>query len=137
MDLTETVKESVYYEIHHNPENFIKKDELKNINNDSNLFIQGAFNSFLAKNGINSVIQRDANNENEKVSKMALQLIFNGEAFNQVINLHYSYGDVNDYIIVNDKEKQKEFMKDKLKNYAKILHKNIDDIIISKPSRRS
>ena len=29
MDLTETLKESIYYEIHHNPENFIKKEEIK------------------------------------------------------------------------------------------------------------
>ena len=87
----------------------------------------------MAKNGINSVIQRNSNNGNENVSKMALQLIFNGEAFYQVIHLHYSYGDENDYIIVNDEEKQKEFMKDKQKNYAKILDKKIDDIIISKP----
>ena len=133
MDLTETLKESIYYEIHHNPENFIKKEEIKITNNDPNSFIQGALNSFLAKNGINSVIQRNSNNGNENVSKMALQLIFNGEAFYQVIHLHYSYGDENDYIIVNDEEKQKEFMKDKQKNYAKILDKKIDDIIISKP----
>ena len=133
MDLTETVKDSVYYEIHHNPENFIKKEDIKITNNDPNLFIQGALSSFLAKNGINSVIQKNANNENENVSKMALQLIFNGEAFNQVLHLHYSYGDENDFIIVNDEEMQKEFMKDKQKNYAKILHRKIDDIIVSKP----
>ena len=133
IDLTETEKESIYYEIHHNPENFIKKEEIKYSNNNSNLFIQGVLSSFLAKNGINSVIHKNANNENENVSKMALQLIFNGEAFNQVINLHYSYGNENDFIILNDEEKQKEFMKDKQIKYAKILHKNIDDIIISKP----
>ena len=47
--------------------------------------------------------------------------------------MHYSYGDVDDYIIVNDEEKQKEFMKDRQKNYARFLHKNIDEIIILKP----
>ena len=130
IDLTETVKDSIYYEIHHNPENFVKKEE---IINDPNLYIQGALSSFLAKNGINNIIQKNSNNKNENISKMALQLIFNGDAFNQVINLHYSYGEENDLIILNDEKKQKEFILDKQKNYAKILHKNIDDIIISKP----
>lgn len=129
IDLTETLKESVYYEAYHEPEKFVKKDEIK-ANSSSDLFIQGLLSSFLEEKGINNVIRKSSKNEN--VSKTALQLIFNGDAFNQIINFHYSYGDNNDNVILNDEKKQKEFIHNKQINYARILNKNVNDIIISK-----
>ena len=134
MDLSETLKESVCYELYHEPEKFVKKDEIK-VDSSSDLFIQGLLSSFLEQKGINNVIRKAQNNEN--TSKTALQLIFNGDAFNQIINFHYSYGENNDDVILNDEEKQKEFIRNKQINYAKILNKNIDDIIISKPREGS
>ena len=120
IDLTENIKESTYYEIHHEPENFVSKDEIKN---DSNLFIQGVMSSFLEQKGINNVIRKNSKNDNS--SKLALQLIFNGEAFNQIINFHYSYGEQNDAIILNDEKYQKKFINEKLLNYARILNKDV------------
>ena len=130
MDLNATMKESICYQIHHEPENFVRKDE---INTDTNpdLFIQGVFSSFLEQKGVQNVIQKNTGNE-ENASKLALQLIFNGEAFNQIIHFHISYGEENDQIILNDEEVQKQFILDKKINYAKILNKNPDDIIFSK-----
>ena len=134
MDLSETLKESTCYELYHEPEKFVKKEELK-ANSSSDLFIQGLLSSFLEQKGINNVIRKTQSHEN--TSKTALQLIFNGDAFNQIINFHYSYGDNNDYVILNDEDKQKEFIRNKQINYAKILNKNINDIIISKPREGS
>lgn len=130
MELGETIQESIYYNLHHTPENFVKLDEIKN-DSSPDLFIPGILSSYLEQNGINNIIQKNSNNE--KISNIILQSIFNGDAFNQVIHLHLSYGEANDQIILNDEEKQKEFILDKQKNYARILKKNINDIIISKP----
>ena len=129
MDLTENVKASVCYEIYHEPEKFFKKDEIKN-DSSSDLFIQGALSSFLEQKGVHNVIRKNSNNEN--TSTMALQLIFNGNAFNQIINFHLSYGENNDQVILNDPIEQARFIQNKKKNYARILGKNEDDIIISK-----
>ena len=134
MDLSETLRESAYYEIYHEPEKFVKKEEVK-VDSSSDLFIQGLLSSFLEQKGINNVIRKTQNNEN--TSKTVLQLIFNGDAFNQIINFHYSYGENNDYVILKDEEKQKEFIRNKQINYARILNRNIDDIIISKPREGS
>ena len=134
MDLSETLKESACYEIYHEPEKFVKKEDIK-VDSSSDLFIQGLLSSYLEQKGINNVIRKSQKNEN--TSKTALQLIFNGDAFNQIINFHYSYGDNNDDVILNDEEKQKEFIRNKQKNYARILNKNINDIIISKPREGS
>ena len=129
MDLTENVKAATYYEIYHEPENFVKKDEIKK-DSPSKLFIQGALSSFLEQKGVQNVIRKNSKDEN--TSKMALQLIFNGDAFNQILRFHYSYGEKNDQIILNNSEEQEKFIKNKKRNYARILGKNEDDIIISK-----
>ena len=134
VELGETMQESIYYDLHHTPENFVKLDEIKN-DSSSDLFIPGILSSYLEQNGINNIIQKNSNNE--KTSNIILQSIFNGDAFNQVIHLHLSYGEDNDQIILNDEEKLKEFILDKQKNYGRIINKNIDDIIISKPREGS
>ena len=44
-----------------------------------------------------------------------LQLIFNGDAFNQILSFHYSYGEDNDQYILNNPEEEKRLkMKDKI-----------------------
>ena len=129
IDLTNNMKASVCYEIYHEPEKFVKKDEIRS-DSSSELFIQGALSSFLEQKGVHNVIRK--NSENKSTSKMALQLIFNGDAFNQIISFHLSYGEKNDQIILNDPIEQAKFIQNKKKNYAKILGKNEDDIIISK-----
>ena len=129
MDLTENIKASAIYEIYHEPEKFMKKDEIKN-DSSPEFFIQGALSSFLEQKGVQNVIRK--NTENENASKMALQLIFNGDAFNQIIHFHYSYGDFNDTFILNNPEQQEQFVQNKKKNFARILGKNEEDIVISK-----
>ena len=99
MDLTQTMKESTIYQIYHEPENFVKKDEI-NCDESSKMFIQGILSSYLDENGVYNVIQKKPDNDN--TSKALIQSIFSGEAFNQVINFHYLYGEQNDQIILND-----------------------------------
>ena len=131
VDLGETMQESTYYNLHHSPENYVKIEEIKN-DSSPDLFVPGILSSYLEQNGIKNIIQKNSNT-NEKTSNIILQSIFNGDAFNHVIHLHLSYGEYNNHIILNDEEKQKEYILDKQKNYVRILNKNIDDIIISKP----
>ena len=63
---------------------------------------------------------------------MDLQLIFNGDAFNQILSFHYSYGEDNDQYILNNPEEEKRFIENKRQNYARILGINEDDLIFSK-----
>ena len=83
MDLTQTMKESTIYQIYHEPENFVKKDEI-NCDESLKMFIQGILSSYLDENGVYNVIQKKPDNDN--TSKALIQSIFSGEAFNQVIN---------------------------------------------------
>ena len=129
MDLTQTMKESTIYQIYHEPENFVKKDEI-NCDESSKMFIQGILSSYLDENGVYNVIQKKPDNDN--TSKALIQSIFSGEAFNQVINFHYSYGEQNVQIILNDENIQKQFILERKKSYAKILGLNPNDIIISR-----
>ena len=59
----------------------VKKDEIKS-DSSSELFIQGVLSSFLEQKGVHNVIRKNSKNDN--TSKMDLQLIFNGDAFNQI-----------------------------------------------------
>ena len=61
-----------------------------------------------------------------------LQLIFNGDAFNQILSFHYSYGEDNDQYILNNPEEEKRFIENKRQNYARILGIDEDDLIFSK-----
>ena len=129
MDLNENIKASVCYEIYHEPEKYFKKDEIKS-DSSSDLFIQGALSSFLEQKGVHNVIRKNSKNDN--TSKMDLQLIFNGNAFNQILSFHYSYGEDNDQYILNNPEEEKRFIENKRQNYARILGIDEDDLIFSK-----
>ena len=92
VDLGETMQESVYYNLHHSPENYVKLEEIKN-DSSPDLFVPGILSFYLEQNGIKNIIQKNSNT-NEKTSNIILQSIFNGDAFNHVIHLHLSYGDI-------------------------------------------
>ena len=92
VDLGETMQESVYYNLHHSPENYVKLEEIKN-DASPDLFVPGILSFYLEQNGIKNIIQKNSNT-NEKTSNIILQSIFNGDAFNHVIHLHLSYGDI-------------------------------------------
>ena len=85
------VKNAIIYETFHNPEIFVKKEEIENSKEGSTLFIEGVLLTLLGNNDITSAIKKDTINENE--AKTTLQLITSGEVFRKKISITSDYGE--------------------------------------------
>ena len=123
------IKEAIIYNVYHNPEKFISKEEIENSEEDSSLFIQGALFSYLNNNDILCAIEKET--ENENVSHSTLQLITSGEAFRKVIKVSFTYGDFKDALILSDENERQNFIKMKKTEYSKAFNIAEQDIIIT------
>ena len=83
-------KNQILYSIHNEPEKYIPMKEAEQSQENSIIYKQGNFASFLNNNGITAVIERNITSNNYNIA--VLQLITSGEAFREVIQLHMISG---------------------------------------------
>ena len=110
-ELGQKMKETIIYETFNNPEKFIKPEELKNSEEGSLEFIEGAFSSILSDNNITFAIEKETSDQEQ--AKLNLQLITSGEAFKKNLKISLSKGNENDALIISNEQEREKFIKEK------------------------
>ena len=123
------VKNSIIYETFHNPEIFVKKEEVENSKEGSTLFIEGALLTLLGNNDITSAIKKDTINENE--AKTTLQLITSGEVFRKKISISSDNGEEKNAEILSSKEEKQKFISQKKKEFSIVFNCPENKILIT------
>ena len=129
LELGSNIKYAIIFDIFNNKNNFYSNEELKNATENSNLFLQNAFSTFLSQGNVICAIEKKATNEIE--TEAILKLISNAFIFQKVINFSYNLGEDKNRKLLNDLDSQNTFISEKKAFYSKLFKCEPNDIIIT------
>ena len=123
------IKDNIIYETFNYPEKFIKIEEIQNAKEGSLELIEGSLAQVLSQNNITYAIEKETSDKEQ--AKLTLQLISSGEAFRKNLKISYTKGDENDVLLFSNENERENFIKEKKKEYSKILNIPEENVIIS------
>ena len=129
-ELTHEIKNDIIFRVFHNPEKFIKIEEMQKIPENSPNFIKPALQAYLYQNGIITCFEKNPK-KNKNIELAMLQILACGDIYKQSLKLRYSFDKEKEYKILNYEKERNNFYNIKKKEFAKILNTDENDIIIS------
>ena len=121
-----------------NPNKFISTSKaLKLENQDQGLFALGLLSNNLEKLGIETVIEKDENKEEEDAAATCLQFLTNGMCQKKKYNLHFEFGEKRNEELLNNKQEYEKFKNNLKLKLSRDYNIPVDKIIITLPQKGS
>ena len=133
------MKKEIQKEKEENPENFIEtKDALKLEQKNQDLFALGLLSQNLEDEGIETVIEKENNEEDEEdAGTTCLQFITSGLYNKQKYDLHFDLGEERNEEILNNEKEYEKFKNDIKLKLSKDYNIPIEKIIVTFPQKGS
>jgi len=134
------MKEEILEEKMTNPEKFFTTEEIieKKESNDD-LFALGIFSKELESQGMVTVIEKEANenDDDKKIAQTSLKFLVNGMSEKPKYNLHFDFGEDKNKQLLNDENERKNCHYKLRKKLSEEYNINEEDIIITFPRKGS
>ena len=133
------MKKEILKEKEENPEKFIEtKDALKLEHENPELFALGLLSQNLEDEGIETVIEKENNEEDEQdAATTCLQFITSGLYNKRKYDLHFDLGEKRNEEILNNEEEYEKFKNDLKLKLSKDYNIPVDKIIVTLPQKGS
>ena len=121
------------------PEKFVETSQaLQSENNDSGLFALGLISNNLENIGIETAIEKDGNEEEEKDAGSAcLQFITNGMCEKKAYDLHFDFGEKRNEELLDSEEEYEKFKNNLKLKLSKDYNIPMDQIVVTFPEKGS